>query len=92
MSPETRIRRNPEVIAAEALGESVLLNPQTWTYLSFNETATWVWRLLEQPRSLEWLVCAAQDKYRAAPQEIQEDLGEFLETAAEEGFLLRERA
>ena len=85
MSEPKRLRRNPDIIAAEAMGEKVMLDLAAWEYLSFNPTATWLWERLDEPRTLAWLVAAAQDTFNGAAATMRSDLEDFLE------FLLRKR-
>ena len=85
-------RRNPDVIAAEAAGETVLLNVTSWVYLSFNGTGAWIWGYLEQPRTPDDLCAAAEEEFDAAPAEIRRDIEEFLSDVVSKGFVLRNDA
>ena len=90
MLPTTRFRRNPDVIAAEAIRETVLLHPGTWTYASFNETGAWLWDCLEQPRTFEWFVSAAQQNFEVGAADIRVQLEEFLHHVAAKQLVIVE--
>ena len=92
MQSATRLKRSPDVIAAEALGNAVLLNVTTWTYVNFNETGSWLWNCLDEPRTFGWLSAAAEEKFAGAPGDIAQDIQDFLRDLSEKGIILTEAA
>ena len=92
MQSATRLKRSPDVIAAEALGNAVLLNVTTWTYVNFNETASWLWNCLDEPRTVGWLSAAAEEKFDGAPDDIAQDIHDFVRDLSEKGIILTEAA
>jgi len=90
MSEQKRVRRNPDIIAAEAMGEMVMLDLAAWEYLSFNRTATWLWECLDEPRSLGWLVAAAEARFNGAAAAMRADLEAFLDFLLDRGLVLAE--
>ena len=57
------IRRKGELLEAEVDGELVALHVENGTCYGFNGTATRVWALLEQPRSLDELCDALTEEF-----------------------------
>lgn len=46
---------------------------------SFNGTASLIWRLLEEPRTVAELSCAVECEYEVEPAQSQNDVEQFLE-------------
>ena len=78
MGPATRLRRNPDIIAAEVREETILLNPETWVYVHFNETAARIWQCLDEPRSLDALVDTLVAEYQVEPADCMRAIEEFV--------------
>ena len=65
----TRFRRNPDIEAAPMQDEAVLFSPATKKFCLLNETAAFLWKLLEQPKTEEELsteLCREYDGVDAA--------------------------
>lgn len=88
MLATTGIRRNPDIIPAEAVGERVLLNADTWTYLGLDPVADWLWQQLEEPRRLDWLQQAAAAHFDGPLDTIGADVADFVRHLADRGFVL----
>jgi hypothetical protein len=84
---EGRMRRAPEVVVAEVDGVSRLLNVRTWTYLSLNPTALYVWDQVAQPCSRADLLRSLAEEFDAPLEVLSADLAAFLRQLHELGFL-----
>ncbi|HEX9580956.1 MAG TPA: PqqD family protein [Gemmatimonadales bacterium] len=80
----TRYQRSPEIEAAPMQDEAVLFNPVTKKFCVLNETAAFLWKLLEHPRSEDDLssqLCSEFEGVDAplAAQDVQKTLRQFAE-------------
>ncbi|KPK05003.1 MAG: hypothetical protein AMS20_07595 [Gemmatimonas sp. SG8_28] len=78
----TTYRRTADVEAAPMQGETVLFNPGTSQFCVLNETAAFLWGLLEEPQTEEQLrerLCRAFDGVEpaAAEKDVREVLEQF---------------
>ena len=90
MGPATRLRRNPDIIAAEVREETILLNPETWVYVHFNETAARIWQCLDEPCSVDALVGTLVAEYQVDAADCAHAIEEFVAGLSESGVLIVE--
>jgi hypothetical protein len=83
------MNRSDKVLAAEAAGDSILLDTESWTYLSLNRTGAWVWEQLAQERSTTWLIDAARDRFDAPVGVIEADVREFIADLVARRFVVQ---
>ncbi|MCD7754921.1 MAG: PqqD family protein [Firmicutes bacterium] len=87
-------RRNPEFLLREVVGEAILV-PTGAAGLQFsgmgtmNATGTFLWNLLEQPRSLGELSGLFAREYELTPEQSLQDVSEFLQMALSRGAVVR---
>lgn len=90
LPPETRIRRNSDVIAAGLAAETVLLDPKDWTYIHFNETAAKIWEALDEPRSVESVVDALMRDYDIDRSACEREVAQFVSEMSGRGLVVIE--
>ena len=83
------IVRNPEVCAAELDGEICLFEPVKAQYLNLNSTASAIWNLLEEPKELDHLLEALQNRYEVDLDICRQQTEAFLSEAFRRGMLLK---
>ncbi|HXJ78973.1 MAG TPA: PqqD family protein [Candidatus Methylomirabilis sp.] len=59
--------------------EAVIINSETSDYFSLNLTGTWLWTLMEQPRTREDLAAALTSRYGQPLGAVQADVTAFLD-------------
>jgi hypothetical protein len=71
---ENKLVRNPAVDFTPMRNESVLFHPQTNQFCMLNISATYVWSLLEQPRTISELAEATCDRFEgvSVPQAVRD--------------------
>ena len=89
-----RYRANPEYIYREIAGESVLIPSgkaaQQFSGLaSLNKTGAFLWKLLEQERTLKELSIAFAEEYELTEEQSLEDVTAFLELALTRKLIIR---
>ena len=63
-----RFQRNSQVEIAPLRDESVLFNPENNKFCVLNQTASHLWQLLEEPRTMEEMVAALRNSFSDADQ------------------------
>ena len=83
LDPKTIITRNPDCIASEIDGEIVLIDISSSRYFGFNPVGSEIWRLLEEPSSLEALCGAIADLFEGDAARIEQETVSFVELLAD---------
>ena len=86
MSGNEKFRANPEFIYREIAGESILIPNgkmarQFNGLASLNKTGVFLWKLLEQERTLKQLSEAFAEEYELTEEQSMEDVTAFLKLA-----------
>jgi hypothetical protein len=69
IGPDTRLRRSKEPIGADVEGGVVLVSLKANAYVSLNETAASIWRLLETPMTAAALCERLAQEYDNLPDD-----------------------
>src|SRR5262249_25027318 len=81
------IQRNPEVIAAEADQDLIMVSIATGYYYGVSDVAREIWDAIESPKRVANLVNALTAKYNVDTSSCEEQLLSFLEALLSEGLL-----
>ena len=79
--------RKTELLEAELGAEIVALDAESGLCFGFNEVASTVWRLLEQPRSTDEIRRVLEDEYDVGSEQCREELSELLDDLVEKGVI-----
>lgn len=93
-NPLKKYRTNPDFIYREIAEESILvpsgeMATQFNGLASLNRTGAFLWKLMEQEKSLPELVRAFADEYELTEKQSTEDVTEFLNIALDKKLVLR---
>lgn len=97
ITPGKKWKRNPQV-AARRIGDETILVPTGRGIVdhrclyTLNETGSFLWELLAEPRSFEEMAGAVADEFDATRQQAEADLAGFLKDLAGEGCIVEEEA
>lgn len=80
--------RAPDLLSDD-FGDRVVVALEGETWIVLRSTAAFMWRLLEQPRSIEFLTEAAQRAFRGEPITIATDVRELLSSWTGRGIVRR---
>lgn len=80
-------RRRDGSIAADLGEELALLDMASGSYLGFNETAAFAWRLIERPRTLDFLCDALTAEFDVDQEQCRASLTRLLEELDAAGLL-----
>ena len=93
MTQNRKWKRNPQV-AARRIGDETILVPtgrgivDHQCLFTLNETGSFLWELLAEPRSFEDLAAALADEFEVTAQQAEADLTRFLDDLAGEGCIV----
>jgi hypothetical protein len=87
---ETSIfKRSPEVVAAAVGGKSFLLHVDEWVYLELNESGSRIWELLDDGKTIDYVVENLVRDFDLDPVVGVSDTAEFLATLEAKHFVMR---
>ena len=94
MNEEEKFRANPEFVYREVAGESILIPNGSMArqfngLASLNKTGVFLWKLLEQERTLKELSAAFAKEYELTEEQSMEDVTAFLELALTRDLIIR---
>ncbi|MDM9379610.1 PqqD family protein [Chlorogloeopsis sp. ULAP01] len=78
---------NKNQVSSEVLGETVILNMTSGIYYGLNETGTFIWNLIQEPKTVEEILSALLDEYEADIEECKSDILALIEDLAEKGMI-----
>jgi Coenzyme PQQ synthesis protein D (PqqD) len=81
------IRRRGEMLEAHVDGELVALDVEKGTCYGFNRTATRIWQLLDEPRTVAALRDALLDEFEVDRDRCEAELLEALERMCRDGIV-----
>jgi hypothetical protein len=77
----------PGFVSARVGDEMAVLDVENGSYMGFNPTATFVWRLLETPRSLEQLCAALEMEFDVETVRCRSEVSSLLGKLADAGLI-----
>jgi hypothetical protein len=84
--------RKTALLEAELGAEIVALDADSGICFGFNEVASTVWRLLEQPRSSDEISRVLEDEYDVGSEQCRKELSELLDDLVGKGVIGVRRA
>ena len=81
------IQRDPDVIAAEADQELIMVSVATGYYYGISDVAREIWQAIERPKKVSDLVDDLITNYPIDPSSCQDQTLSFLEALLDEGLL-----
>jgi hypothetical protein len=87
VTENTTISRNGTLLEAEVDGEIVALNVESGTCYGFNSTATRIWSMIEQPRSLDEICRSLVAQFDVQPDACRDDVVELLRELQADGLV-----
>lgn len=90
IGPESKLRRNPEVVARDlAEGEGgVLLHMSTGQYHGVNPVGLAIWALIDEGSTVAEVVERLRDRVKDPPPNLDDDVLKFLTSVHERDLVL----
>ena len=74
-------------ISCDLAGEAAILNIKSGTYYGLDPVGARIWKLIQQPRSVDEVRQALLDEYEVEPERCDRDLLVLLEKLLAEGLI-----
>jgi hypothetical protein len=87
LTVDSIIQRTPEVIAAEADQDLIMVSVATGHYYGVSDVAREIWDAIERPKKVSNLVADLTASYRIDRSLCEDETLSFLETLLDEGLL-----
>jgi hypothetical protein len=87
LNSNTTVVATDNYVATSVDGETILLNKETETYQGLSGVGPRVWKLLQEPTTVETLVETVSTEYDVEGQRCKRDIHEFLQELAAEGLV-----
>ena len=88
MNQTDRPIANPSVVLREEFDDwAVLFNPDTADAVGANPVGVAVWKLMDGTSSLDDIVTEIRNRFGDVPATAGEEIGAFVNTLAEQGFV-----
>jgi len=81
------VRSNKLLHAPVGIGETVMLDTEAGKYFGLNEVGTYLWGLLEQPRSMPEMNAAVCAEFDVDATACEADVSAFLRSLMESGLV-----
>lgn len=89
ISPDTPIHRNPDLIATDMDGDTVMMSIDSGEYFGVGGVGPRVWELLEQTTDVRAIVQAIRSEYDVDEASCQADMLQFVATLMEHDLVRR---
>ena len=83
LAPTTTIVAIAEQASVDLDDEAAILNLKTGVYFGLNEVGAWIWKLIQQPRSVAEVRAALLDEFEVTPEQGEADLQALLRELAQ---------
>lgn len=88
LGSDTRVRSRADLLAADAGGDVILLDPQSGLYFSFEGAGSEIWRHLSVPVSVSHLCEILGREYDAPEEQIRSEILAFLSDMMEKRLVV----
>ena len=86
-SEESKYVAGKNQVSCQVSGEAVILDMQTGVYYGLNAVGASIWKLLNEPRSIEELQTLIAAEYEIAPIDCRGDIQNLLNKLLEEKLI-----
>ena len=87
MTLQTVVRASQDQVSCDLDGEAAILNLKTGVYYGLDPVGAAIWKLMEQPCTVESIRDAVLQKYEVDEERCQRDLVELLDKLSAEGLI-----
>lgn len=78
MTSRSIVKRSPNHVATDMAGETVVLDMKSGMYYGMGVVAGTIWKLIEEPKSLEEIRAAVVAEYDIDPETCERDVDAFV--------------
>ncbi|MDS4022951.1 MAG: lasso peptide biosynthesis PqqD family chaperone [Candidatus Competibacter sp.] len=88
LDPHTRFARNPDLVAAEVDGETVMMSIDKGEYYGLNAVGSRIWELLESPNSINALCDQLIEEFDVDAEQCRTEVLTFAGELLEQGVIM----
>ena len=81
--------KNEDIASSVLDGEVCIFDPNSGMYFNLNDTASFIWELIEKEASLEYIISKVKDEFDGDYELIEKEILEFLKNSVKEGLLIK---
>jgi hypothetical protein len=89
LTRDTTVKRNPQLIAADMDGDTVMMSIESGEYFGLGGVGTRVWELIDTPRTLAQLTQTICAEYEVDAATCEADISRFLADLLANGLAVR---
>ena len=78
LAPTTTVVAITEQASVDLDDEAAILNLKTGVYFGLNEVGAWIWKMIQQPRTVAEVRAALLDEFEVTPEQGEADLQALL--------------
>jgi len=68
LTPQSRVVASPQQVSCDVASETVILSLESGEYFGLNEVGATIWRLIQQPHTIEQLRDALLEEYEGVDE------------------------
>lgn len=88
MDIQATLKRNPDLLAVDMDGETVMMDMESGNYFGINEVGSHIWELLESNQSIETIIDDVKRHFEAKEDDnVQDDVLAFLNDMQEQSLV-----
>jgi Coenzyme PQQ synthesis protein D (PqqD) len=84
---DTLVSSSPNQVSCDLEGEEVILNLQSGVYYGLDPVGAFIWKLVEQPRTIASIRNSMLEKFEVDAERCEKDLFVLLEKLSAEGLI-----
>jgi len=88
ITPDSIVRQSEGQISTEIDGEVILLDIEKGSYFGMNPVLSRIWKLIEQPTSVNGLCAQLMEEYDVSQEECQNDILESFEQLQKQNLIV----
>lgn len=88
MNMQTTLKRNPELLAVDMDGETVMMDMESGNYFGINEVGSHIWEALETEKNIADIVNTVNNQFEVKDTEnVEHDILSFLDDMLEQHLI-----
>ena len=87
ITEQSRIKAAQDLTFADLDGEAVLLDLKSGQYYGLNEVGTYIWSLIDAPRTVADIVAAMAEEFDVSREQLNLDVMNFLQQMEEQKLI-----
>lgn len=87
MNLQSTVRLSQNQVSCNLGGEAAILNLKSGIYFGLNPMGAAIWKLLDEPRTIDYLRAKILENYTVEPERCEQDLFQLLDELNQNGLI-----